>query len=81
MVGIACSRLVEQFCRPVILMQQTGEDCHGSARSIEGFNLHEAIGEFGYYLIGLHAAAALYHHHFMKDNTLLRMLPARRRSL
>ena len=44
-VGIACSRLVEQFCRPVILMQQTGEDCHGSARSIEGFNLHEAIGE------------------------------------
>jgi cytochrome b561 len=44
-------------------------------------DVHKAVGEFGYYLIGLHAVAALYHHHFMKDNTLLRMLPAKRSSL
>lgn len=41
--------------------------------------LHETIGTVGYYLIGLHAAAALFHHYFLHDNTLLRMLPQRRR--
>jgi len=40
--------------------------------------VHETIGTAGYYLIGLHAAAALYHHYFMRDNTLVRMLPGRR---
>jgi cytochrome b561 len=39
--------------------------------------LHQTIGTVGYYLIGLHAAAALYHHYFVKDDTLLRMLPPR----
>ncbi len=38
--------------------------------------IHGTIGNIGYYLIGLHTLAALYHHHFMRDNTLLRMLPA-----
>jgi len=38
-------------------------------------DLHETIGTIGYYLIGLHAAAALFHHYVMHDNTLLRMLP------
>lgn len=37
--------------------------------------LHETIGVVGYYLIALHAAAALFHHHVLKDNTLKRMLP------
>lgn len=40
--------------------------------------VHEAGGTAGYYLIGLHAAAALYHHYVVGDNTLLRMLPNRR---
>ena len=40
--------------------------------------IHEAVGTAGYFLIGLHAAAALYHHHVVRDNTLLRMLPKRR---
>ena len=40
--------------------------------------IHEAVGSAGYFLIGLHAAAALYHHHVIGDNTLLRMLPKRR---
>jgi len=39
--------------------------------------VHETIGTIGYYLIGLHAAAALFHHYVMRDNTLLRMLPKR----
>lgn len=39
--------------------------------------LHATVGEAGYYLIGLHAVAALTHHYFIRDNTLLRMLPAR----
>lgn len=37
--------------------------------------IHETIGVFGYCLIGLHAAAAIFHHHFMRDDTLMRMLP------
>ena len=40
--------------------------------------IHETVGELGYYLIGLHATAALVHHYFNRDNTLLRMLPGRR---
>lgn len=42
-------------------------------------NVHETIGVIGYYLLGLHAAAALFHHYFLKDNTLKRMLPSRSR--
>lgn len=42
-------------------------------------NIHETIGEVGYYLVGLHAVAALFHHYFLRDNTLLRMLPRRSR--
>lgn len=42
-------------------------------------DIHETIGTIGYYLIGLHAAAALFHHYVMRDNTLERMLPALRR--
>jgi len=37
--------------------------------------VHEAIGTVGYFLIGLHAAAALYHHYVIRDNTVKRMLP------
>jgi cytochrome b561 len=35
--------------------------------------VHEAIGTLGYFLIGGHAAAALFHHYVQRDNTLLRM--------
>jgi superoxide oxidase len=40
--------------------------------------IHEFGGQAGYALIGLHAAAALFHHYVICDNTLLRMLPGRR---
>lgn len=39
--------------------------------------IHEAVGVIGYWLIGLHAAAALLHHFVRRDNTLIRMLPGR----
>lgn len=42
-VGIACSRLVERFGRPTILMQRGEGQCKGSGRSIPGFNLHGAV--------------------------------------
>jgi cytochrome b561 len=40
--------------------------------------VHEFVGTTGYYLIGLHAVAALYHHYLRHDNTLTRMLPDRK---
>ena len=51
-VGIVCSRLVETYARPAILMQRRpGRDgercafaCTGSGRSIDGFDLHGAVG-------------------------------------
>jgi cytochrome b561 len=47
----------------------------GLAETIK--EVHEAGGTIGYVLIGLHAAAGLFHHYVVKDNTLLRMLPKR----
>ena len=40
-------------------------------------DIHEIAGSAGYALIGLHAAAALFHHYVMHDSTLVRMLPRR----
>jgi cytochrome b561 len=40
--------------------------------------IHETVGNVGYFLIGAHAAAALVHHYINRDDTLLRMLPSRR---
>lgn len=39
--------------------------------------IHATMGTFGYFLMGFHALAALFHHYVKQDNTLLRMLPAR----
>jgi cytochrome b561 len=44
-----------------------------TAKFIKGW--HERIGNWGYWLIGLHALAGLYHHYVQRDNTLVRMLP------
>ncbi len=56
-VGIACSRLVGLFARPTILMQTHageggGGECHGSGRSIDGFNLHAALAQCKHLLLG-----------------------------
>ncbi len=38
-------------------------------------DVHEFFATFGYFLIGLHSVAALFHHYVKKDNTMTRMLP------
>lgn len=35
--------------------------------------IHETLGTIGYWLVGLHAAAALFHHYVLRDGTLRRM--------
>lgn len=43
-------------------------------------DIHETIGNIGYFLIGLHAAAGLFHHYLTRDDTLQRMWPWRLRA-
>jgi cytochrome b561 len=43
-------------------------------------DVHETIGTIGYFLIGAHAGAALFHHFVSRDNTLSRMLPGGRKT-
>ncbi|MBU0500448.1 MAG: cytochrome b [Gammaproteobacteria bacterium] len=40
-------------------------------------DLHKTVGTTGYFLIGLHALAGLFHHYILRDNALTRMLPKR----
>jgi cytochrome b561 len=40
--------------------------------------IHQTIGVIGYYLIGIHVLAALYHHHIRKDNTMTRIMPLKK---
>ena len=59
-VGIVASRLIEHHFRPTVVLTQSGEYAAGSARSVPGFNLYEAIHACRDYLIGYggHFAAA-----------------------
>jgi len=59
-VGIVCSRLVERFHRPAILMCRGDDGCHGSGRSVDGFSLHAALSECAGHLVqfGGHDMAA-----------------------
>lgn len=42
-IGIVASRVVERIHRPVVLVAMEGERGRGSARSIPGFHLYEAV--------------------------------------
>ena len=44
-VGIVAARLVEDFARPVIVFAGQDDFFKGSARSVEGINIYEAINE------------------------------------
>jgi single-stranded-DNA-specific exonuclease len=59
-VGIVASRLIENYFRPTIVLTKSGEYAAGSARSVPGFNLYEAIHACKEYLLGYggHFAAA-----------------------
>jgi len=59
-VGIVASRLIEHHYRPTIVLTQSGDVVAGSARSVLGFNLYEAIHACREHLLGYggHFAAA-----------------------
>jgi single-stranded-DNA-specific exonuclease len=59
-VGIVASRLIETYYRPTIVLTKSGDIVAGSARSVAGYNLYEAIHACKDYLIGYggHFAAA-----------------------
>ncbi|HMO33250.1 MAG TPA: single-stranded-DNA-specific exonuclease RecJ [Lacibacter sp.] len=59
-VGIVASRLTEHYYRPTIVLTLSGEYAAGSARSVAGFNLYEAIHACREHLLGYggHFAAA-----------------------
>jgi single-stranded-DNA-specific exonuclease len=59
-VGIVASRLIEHYHRPTIVLTKSGDYIAGSARSVPGFNLYEAIYECKDLLMayGGHFAAA-----------------------
>ncbi|WP_434641496.1 cytochrome b561 [Klebsiella sp. I138] len=42
-------------------------------------DIHELLANTGYFIIGLHAVAALMHHYVWRDNTLKRMMPGKNR--
>ncbi|MBK8087063.1 MAG: single-stranded-DNA-specific exonuclease RecJ [Chitinophagaceae bacterium] len=59
-VGIVASRLTEHYYRPTIVLTQSGDYAAGSARSVSGFNLYEAVHACREHLLGYggHFAAA-----------------------
>ena len=59
-VGIVASRLIENHYRPTVVLTRSGEVAAGSARSVPGFNLYEAVHACREYLLGYggHFAAA-----------------------
>ncbi len=59
-VGIVASRLIENHYRPTVVLTRSGDVVAGSARSVAGFNLYEAIHACREHLLGYggHFAAA-----------------------
>lgn len=59
-VGIVASRLIETYYRPTVVLTRSGDVATGSARSVPGFNLYEAIHACREHLLGYggHFAAA-----------------------
>ncbi len=59
-VGIVASRLIEHHYRPTVVLTRSGDVVAGSARSVNGFNLYEAIHACREHLLGYggHFAAA-----------------------
>jgi single-stranded-DNA-specific exonuclease len=51
-VGIVASRLIDHYYRPTIILTQSGDYVAGSARSVSGFNVYEAIHQCKDLLLG-----------------------------
>lgn len=59
-IGIVASKLIEYYFRPTIILTNGEQNISGSARSINGFNIHDALSDCSEYLLkfGGHQAAA-----------------------
>lgn len=59
-IGIIASRLVSRYGRPVVVMAENGDSYKGSARTVDGINVTEAISSCAHLLeeYGGHAGAA-----------------------
>ncbi len=59
-IGIVASRLVEQYYRPTVMLTTIDGVAKGSARSVSGFNIHDALKQCEEYLVqfGGHKYAA-----------------------
>lgn len=44
-IGIVASRLIDHYYRPTIILTKSNDKVSGSARSVSGFNIYEAIHE------------------------------------
>jgi len=51
-IGIVASRIIETYGKPAIVLSKEDEFVKGSARSVGGFNLHEALKANEDFLIG-----------------------------
>jgi single-stranded-DNA-specific exonuclease len=84
-VGVVASKLVEEFWRPAVVLSIEGDEAHGSARSIRGLHLFDALCECESLLtrFGGHARAAGLHmprKHVEKFRELFCEVAARRLS-
>jgi len=59
-LGIVASKMVEEYWRPTVLIDLAGDEGKGSGRSVQSFNLFEALQQCDEHLIayGGHAQAA-----------------------
>lgn len=59
-IGIVAAKLMDKYAKPTIIISKEGTICRGSARSIEGFSMHDAISTCNDYLLrfGGHPLAA-----------------------
>ncbi|WP_312643687.1 DHHA1 domain-containing protein, partial [Hydrogenoanaerobacterium sp.] len=59
-IGIVCSKIMERYAKPCLLISVDGDEARGSGRSIEGFSLVDAIAKCGKHLTryGGHTLAA-----------------------
>ncbi|MEQ9439082.1 MAG: single-stranded-DNA-specific exonuclease RecJ [Cyclobacteriaceae bacterium] len=59
-IGIVASRCIEKYYRPTIILTESNQKATGSARSVEGFDVHDAIAACADLLdqFGGHAYAA-----------------------
>lgn len=59
-IGIAASKLLNRFGKPVLIITEEGEQSRGSGRSIDGFSLYKMLNEISEHMIkfGGHTKAA-----------------------